>query len=85
MSRKNKNPNIINVRDAIEIFGAYSLIARPLNHYQLRIHDDETGHMWDWYHTTGSLVRTMEQGVYKSATIRDAEDCAIFIRNKEDE
>lgn len=76
--------NKINVKDSIEMFSAYGLHAFAFNFYQIRITHLESRILYDWYHTTGSLVRYLENGsIYKAAVIRVPEDVALFINNTE--
>lgn len=77
-----KNKNHINVRNALMLFsGGYALQAKQFNFYQFRIvHEEYKGIFYDWYHTTGSLVRN-QGGVCKSmGHVADPEDCAIIIK-----
>lgn len=78
----------IDVLDAVRLFHAYSITAEVFNHYQLRLYDIESGNMWDWYHTTGSLVSYYDAGSKqlpkKERVIKNTEDVAIFIRERED-
>lgn len=84
MSKKNKHPNKIDLLESMRIFQAYGLKPHSINFYQIRLQDDESGHIWDWYHTTGTLVRVID-GSQKSAGIyRESEDVAIVVRRKED-
>lgn len=74
----------IDILQAVQIFGAYGINAKIFNSYQFRLFDDETGNIWDWYHTTGSLVADRGNGQKKHGVYRDIENCAIYIRRIED-
>lgn len=80
MSRKSKN--IIDVRSAILLFNdGYGLQTRSFNFYQFRIsHEEIDGIFYDWYHTTGSLVKNENGACRSMGVIQDPEDCAIFIK-----
>lgn len=82
---KNKNPNKIIIKDDIELFGAYSIEGYELNYYTLRLSDRENNTMWDWYHTTGTLLRHDGSRWHKQKSFRDVENCAEFIRKYEDQ
>jgi len=78
----------IDLFEAVQLFRAYSIEPQVFNGYQLRLYDMETRHMYDWYHTTGSLVSYAKSGAHmilkKEGIIRDFEDVAQLIRNRED-
>lgn len=79
---KNKNPNRIDKDQAIEIFEAYGYKAIHLNFYQIRIWPEESNDMFDWYHTTGSLVVTKSGFASKIGVYKDTEEVAEIIKNK---
>lgn len=81
MSRKYKN--IIDVRSAILLFNdGYSLQTRSFNFYQFRIsHEEVNGIFYDWYHTTGSLVKNEKGFNISMGIFKDPEDCAMFIKS----
>jgi len=79
MSRKATNH--INVEKALLLITeGYSLQAKRFNFYQFRIHHEEKRWIfYDWYHTTGSLVKC-KNGMNKSMGVyKDPENLAIFI------
>lgn len=56
MARKKKN--IINVPDAQKfLFDAYGLRTKAINYYHLKVWHEEHDGWFDWYHTTGSIVK----------------------------
>lgn len=80
MSKKKKNK--INTEQALLMFRVgYDLKVKEFNFYQFRISSEYNPFVfYDWYHTTGSLVRN-RQGICKSmGKYPDAEDAAIFIK-----
>lgn len=80
---KLKKRNYIDVSNAIELMRAgYGLKPKVFNFYQIRIHHEETKDIWDWYHTTGSLVRTADGVPARDGTFDDAEDVAIHIQRQ---
>lgn len=52
----------------------------PLNHYQIRLFRRKE--MWDWYHTTGSLVRTRGGFPERVGTVFEVDKLIRFINNK---
>ena len=80
MSKKTKNR--INIKGAIDLLsGGYSLKVKEFNFYQFRIRDEEIKDIfYDWYHTTGSLVKNHNGFNSRAGTFKDAESLAIFIR-----
>lgn len=84
MSRKHKN--IIDIYKAIKLFNdGYGLDASEFNYYQIRIRYEESDMMWDWYHTTGSLVENRNGqgrrvGGASGQTFMDAESVALLIK-----
>lgn len=81
--KRNKNPNIIYVPDALELLKAYGFEAIEFNHYQIRMWHDETKHMYDWYHTTGTLCAFPHGQCRKVQKILDAEAVALHINKFE--
>lgn len=79
MSRKNKN--IINVQQAVEILQAYGFEVHIMNYYQIRLWDDETKDMWEWFHSTGTLCNYINDICHKQDKIKNAEDVALHIKN----
>ncbi len=79
MSKKIKN--IIDVQKALDLLsGGYSLEAKEFNFYQLRIRQEEVKNVfYDWFHTTGSLVRNKDGFCKSMGGIKNAEEVAIFI------
>ena len=82
MRRKNKNPNIIDKAEAIEILSAYGYRAIHFNYYQIRIRPEESQDIFDWYHTTGSLVVTRQGFPHKIGVYKDIEEVAEIIKNE---
>lgn len=82
---KNKNPNIINVGKVRTFLKkAYGLDSQVVNFYHLKIRHEDYDGWFDWYHTTGSVVKTTKgsNGEFypgKFATCTDDEDLAIKI------
>lgn len=79
---KRKQKNRIDVKDSIDLFtGAYGLSVYKMNSYQFKIRSQESSSVFDWYHTTGTLMvqdrsgSFMRLGVYK-----DAESVAEVIK-----
>lgn len=70
----------INIPEAHELFKAYGLIAKQMNFYQIRIKQEESRSMWDWYHTQGTVVVTTN-GIPKrwNKQYGNAEDLAMDI------
>lgn len=84
MSKKNKNKNIVDEKKAFQIFDAYGVMVTVMNTYQYRLNMEENESIFfDWYHTTGSLVRTdRDTGHMLSLGKKiDIEDIAILISN----
>lgn len=81
MSRKHKNR--IDVRDSIEILNAYGMKVKQHLPWEFMIFPDASENRWDWYHTTGSLVRIRDNFPKKMAVMKDAESVAIFIQKTE--
>ncbi len=80
MTRKNKN--IIDVKESIQILKeGYSLHAVIYNSYQIRITDETLRFVYDWYHTTGSLVVNGRGFIKNIGVITDPEEVAIMIKN----
>lgn len=79
--------NRINEKESIELLEkGYDLNVRIMNYYQFRLTKVDVMDVYDWYHTTGSLVwnKHLNDGrvVFKRlGTITDVEDLAIFINN----
>ena len=63
MSRKNKNR--INSKISVSLLESFGFKVKKMNFYQFRITPEESSKIFDWYHTTGSLVAT-ENGCHKS-------------------
>lgn len=80
MSKKNKNPNIINVGESLFMLQTYGLKADIFNDYQIRMFEDESGDMWDWFHTTGSLCSFKKGLCRKVGIFKTAEDVALHIQ-----
>lgn len=59
MTRKFRKYHV-NVKETLEIFKAYGLIANTMNFYQIRLKQEESRAMWDWYHTQGTVVVTKD-------------------------
>jgi hypothetical protein len=76
--------NWINVPESLLLLNeGYGLNAEEFNYYQIRLRPDETDDFYDWYHTTGSLVRNSpDRPPKKLVTIRDAEDLAVYIQKQ---
>ncbi len=80
MSRK--STNYINMATTLELLrSGYSFQVRELNVYQLRIRYEESDNVYDWYHTTGTLV--VKEGHYFTniGRIYDPEEIGIAIKN----
>ena len=79
MSRKHKN--LINITQSIELLtNGYGLNTEVFNDYQFRIRHEEDEGCFDWYHTSGKLVRNANGGCsgYKQLFM-EAEEVAEFI------
>jgi len=65
-----------------EIFEAYGFNVRIVNkrHIQLRLEEYE-GIFFDWYATTGTLVKNNNGKFSKGVTVKEAEEVAIYIKN----
>lgn len=74
--------NKINKNEAIQIMESYGIKIKEHNFYQFRITHIETGHTWDWYHTTGSLVWNYPYSK-SMKSIRNPEECAMYIVDNE--
>jgi len=60
----------------------YGLDVKVMNEYQFRLSNEEYGNVFfDWYHTTGSLVVTVNGKPKKLQKNSDAEATAINIKN----
>lgn len=79
MVRKNK----IDLLESMQLFKAYGMRPRTMNFYQIRLLHEDSRNQWDWYFTTGSLVRNCKGNHTSMGKIFDPEDVAIFIRKKE--
>lgn len=81
---KKKAKNFISQDKALSLFNeVYGLKARIFNYYQIRIGHEETNDFWDWYHTTGTLVRnSYEKGPLSCGIKLSAEDVAMYIKEK---
>ena len=77
---KNKHPNKIDILEAVQLFHVYGFKPHTMNFYQIRLRDDSSHAFYDWYHTTGSLVKIDRGNQTKLGTILDPEDVAMFIR-----
>lgn len=53
----NKNPNVINVKQERLEFESTGFTVREMNYYQFRISCPDMESTYDWYHTSGTLVR----------------------------
>ena len=85
MSRNKCKKNKINIINAIEIFkDGYGLKVKQMNFYQFRISSEEFKNIfYDWYHTTGSLVKNKDG--YNSKVLKkflEPEELAIFIQDQ---
>lgn len=72
-------------KNAMMIFEGYGIIVRPMNSYQLRLHNEEEryGHFFDWYYTTGTLVENFKgNNSSVSKKYLDAEELAMFINSR---
>lgn len=54
---RNKNPNRINIRESRLEFESTGFEVREMNYYQFRISSPDMPGVYDWYHTSGTLVR----------------------------
>lgn len=79
MSRRYRN--CIDIKDSLELFTAYALQPRKLNSYTFRLkHEEHKDTFYDWFHTTGSIVRNRE-GYHKNiGVITTPEDAAKYIK-----
>ncbi len=86
MARRNR----LNVNWAKQMMrDAYGLRVEVLNGYQFRLTHEESGNVvYNWYHTTGSLVRSEKYPNCQYSSHRnmgrkiiDPEEVAIFIKD----
>jgi len=79
MSKKVKN--YINIEKSLMLFrDGYSFDTEEYNFYQFRIrHEEHKGIFYDWYHTTGTLVKNKYGQNQKMTVIKDPEDVCLFI------
>ena len=68
-------------RTTQEIFEAYGLEVKILNDYAFRITPEESNIFYDWYFTTGALVRheSGKTNFRVNGDFHDPEQLAIFI------
>lgn len=78
MSRKHRQT--IDKVQAEELFNAFGFKVEHLTHYQFRIRGEESDNIYDWYHTTGALVRVRDGYNSRVGTMRDPEFVAEFIK-----
>lgn len=64
---------------AIELFNSFGIYAFVVNHYHMKLQAEEDTCLYEWYYTTGSLVRNFKGSLKKVATIIDPEAVAEFI------
>jgi hypothetical protein len=79
MSKKKKN--YIDLKNTLNLFtGGYSVNVKQLNYYTFRLHFEEISDLFfDWYHTTGSLVKVDKGFNVGLGIITDPEDVAILV------
>lgn len=81
MSRKRRNT--INIADSLELLrSGYGLNAVKFNFYQFRITQEESDDVYDWYHTTGSLVVNRKGYLKKIGVFLTPEEVAIIINKQ---
>lgn len=82
MSRKKKN--IIPIRDSFLELGSRDFRVRIMNEYQFRIGAPDFEWFYDWYHTTGSLVKVVpDKYMARAGTILTAKEVGNFIFDRE--
>ena len=74
--------DIIDKKEAIELFQAYGLKIKVPNHFTYRLFHGETNKMWDWYHTTGTLHKHEGRPILMGK-VNHAEDVALLINREE--
>lgn len=69
-----------------ELFAAYGIEVRELknNDYHWKLIADESKNVYDWYHTTGTLLFNTGLGFKKFGRIKDPEDVANIINRYEE-
>jgi hypothetical protein len=66
MSRSKKNKNKIDIKDVCELIDGYGLEYRIINHYHMHIYPMESDNIYNWYHTTGTVVLQVPLEGYKN-------------------
>ncbi len=82
MSKKNKHR--IDIKESVSIFNAYGMQVVEHLPWEFMIFPDESDNRYDWYHTTGSLVRIRDHFPKKLAVMMDAESVALRIKKEEE-
>lgn len=83
---KNKNKNKYHKPSSewnIQMFNAYGIIAKVINYYHIKLRREESDVVYDWYHTTGSLVRSHNKYFKSLGKYRNPEVIAVLIANED--
>lgn len=78
---RKSNGTRIDPDSTVELFNAYGIYARIVNHYHMKLKAEEDSLLYDWYYTTGSLVQNNNGYLKKVTTLTDPEDVITFILN----
>ena len=80
---KLKQKNFLNKKEAIDLLeNGYGLKVYEMNGYQFRLKHEESNNLWDWYHTTGTVVMTVKGKPRRwGRSYKTAEDIAMEIKN----
>ena len=72
----------IDLKDSIELLQSFGYKVREINYYCLRVISEEIPGFFDWYHTTGTVVRTLNGKHRNLGTAIHSEELTVLI-NKE--
>lgn len=75
-----KKRQVINKEACEELLKGFGFSVQHLTYYQFRIKAEESKDIYDWYHTTGAVVRVREGYNQRLCSIRDVEELVEFIR-----
>ncbi len=64
------------------INAAYGLRTKVMNFYQIRIWQEEYPGFFDWYHTTGTVVATTNEGHHNNIGTAPTDEDACILINK---
>lgn len=81
-----KRKYFVNIKEAREVLrGGYGIFSKVINDYHLKLKTEESDIMFDWYHTTGTLMLVCKDFQNNIGTFGDPEDVARIIHKKIDQ